>query len=87
MRAGFYMEVDMKLLITGLPSDTTADRVKSGMEKLGPVTHVEIVDKANGSSWAIVEMPITDDQAFRITRQVTDIWHDGKFVNITIMNN
>lgn len=57
------------------------------MEKLGPVTHVDIVDKGNGAVWAIVEMPITDGQAFRITRQVTDIWHDGKFVNITVMNH
>lgn len=77
----------MKLLLTGLPTDATADRVKVGMEKLGPVTQVDIVDKGNGAVWAIVEMPITDDQAFNITRQVTDIWHDGKFVNISILNH
>ncbi len=77
----------MKLLLTGLPMDATVDRVKSGMEKLGPVTEVEIVDKGLGAVWAIVEMPITDDQAFRMTRQVTDIWHDGKFVNLTVMNH
>ncbi|MEN9880134.1 MAG: hypothetical protein RIQ55_780 [Pseudomonadota bacterium] len=77
----------MKLLLTGLPGDATADKVKVGMEKLGPVSHVEIVDKGNDAVWAIVEMAITDDQAFRITRQITDIWHDGKFVNITIMNH
>lgn len=77
----------MKLLLTGLPTDATAERVKSGMEKLGPVSQVEIVDKGNGAVWAIVEMPISDDHAFRITRQVTDIWHDGKFVNITIINH
>jgi hypothetical protein len=77
----------MKLLLTGLPTDATTDRVRAGMEKLGPVTHVDIVDKGNGAVWAIVEMPITDDQAFRITRQVTDIWHDGKFVNITVVNH
>lgn len=77
----------MKLLLTGLTSDATAEKVKAGMEKLGPVSQVEIVDKGNGAIWAIVEMPITDDQAFKISSQVTDIWHDGKFVNITLMNH
>lgn len=77
----------MKLLMTGLSSEATEDRVKAGMEKLGPVTQVEIIEKGNGAAWAIIEMPITDEQAFRITRQVTDIWHDGQFVNISILNH
>lgn len=57
------------------------------MARFGSVNHVEIIVGKHGESWAIVEMPITDEQAFEITRRVTDIWHDGHFVNARILNH
>lgn len=76
----------MKLLLTGLPEDATESAVRAGMEKLGTVSSVQLVAKDSGETWAIVEMPITPDQAFKITQQVTDIWHAGNFVNVRILN-
>jgi hypothetical protein len=77
----------MKLLMTGLPKEATSEGVREGMEKLGPVSSVEIVSKDGPNNWAIIEMPITDDEAFNITRRVTDIWHAGQFVNLTVLNH
>lgn len=57
------------------------------MEKLGPVSAVELVAQAGNSDWAIVEMPITDEQGFNLTQRVRDIWHAGQFVNLTILNH
>lgn len=77
----------MKLLLTGLAAEPSAEKVKAGMERFGPVSHVEIVASKEGDGWAIVEMPITDEQAFEITRRISDIWHDGRFVNVRILNH
>lgn len=77
----------MKFLLTGLTTEATKSSVWSGMEKLGPVTSIEMVKQNNGDQWAIVEMPVTDDQAFKITQRITDVWHAGKFVNISILNH
>lgn len=77
----------MKLLLTGLPKGATGEAVREGMKKLGPVSAVEMVVQAGSSDWAIVEMPITDEQAFNLTQRVRDIWHAGQFVNLTILNH
>ena len=77
----------MKLLLTGLPLEATAEKVREGMEKLGTVSNVEIVSKNGPDHWAIIEMPITDEEAFNITRRVTDLWHLGRFVNLRVLNH
>ena len=76
----------MKLLLTGLPESATEESVKQGMEMLGVVTSVELVSKIN-DVWAIIEMPITPDHAFKITQQVCNIWHEGRFVSARILNH
>jgi hypothetical protein len=77
----------MKLLITGLSSQATEASVKVGMEKLGVVQSVSIHSADEKGTWAIVEMPITHERAFQITQQVKDIWHDGNFVSINVLNH
>lgn len=78
----------MKLLITGLPVDATADAVKVGMEKYGPVTHAQMIEtKTTGEAWAIVEMAITPEQAFNLTQRVNDIWYKGNFIGVRILNH
>lgn len=79
----------MKMLVTGLRLGVTAQEVRQGMEKLGPVDRVEIVPTESEHAkdcWAIVEMPISAEQAERITSRVTDIWHDGRMINIRVMH-
>lgn len=77
----------MKLLLTGLPSHATETSVKVGMEKLGIVESVTIHSSEGKGTWAIIEMPITDERAFQITQQVKDIWHDGQSVSINVLNH
>jgi len=77
----------MKLLMTGLPKEATPESVQAGMERLGPVSRVEMISQDGANHWAIIEMPITDEEAFNITRRVTDIWHAGQFINLTILNH
>lgn len=79
----------MKLMLRGLPLDATAERVAQGMEKLGPVINVTMVPNKHEDatdSWAIVEMDISHERALRITSQVTNLWHDGQRVNLSIMS-
>ena len=80
-------DTKMKLLLTGLPIDATAEEVREGMEKLGTVSNVEIVSQNGPDHWAIIEMPLTDEEAFNITRRVTDLWHLGRFVNLRVLNH
>jgi len=77
----------MKLLITGLTQDASEEAVTEGMTKFGPVTHAEIIPQGKGDVWAIVEMAITPEEAFRITQRVNDIWHEGKYVSVRILNH
>lgn len=77
----------MKLLITGLPPDATEDAIKEGMTKFGSVTHVEIIPKGQGDLWSIVEMAITPEQAFNITQRVNDLWYQGNYISVRILNH
>lgn len=79
----------MKLLLTGLAPGVTAENVRAGMERLGSVSAVQIVPASSPAhaASAIIEMPITDERAFQITRQVQDLWHDGRHINLTILNH
>ena len=79
----------MKLLLTGLSPEATEEAVRTGMERLGSVSAVQIVPASgpDQAASAIIEMPITDERAFQITRQMQDLWHDGRHLNLTILNH
>ena len=79
----------MKMLVTGLRLGVSAEEVRQGMEKLGPVDRVEVVPTESEHAkdwWAIVEMPISAEEAQRIASRVTDLWHDGGTINIRVMH-
>jgi len=79
----------MKMLVTGLPLGVTAEEVRQGMEKLGPVDRVTVVPTQSEHAkdcWAIVEMPISAEKAEQIASRVTDLWHDGHKINIRVMH-
>lgn len=76
----------MKLMLTGLPANAIEENVAEGMRKLGPVENVTVFHEGNAdSSWAIVEMPISNERAQKIKEQVNSIWYKGKAINISIM--
>jgi len=77
----------VKFLVTGLPSDVTEDAIKVGMVKFGTVTHVEFIAQGQGSVWAIMEMPVTHEQAFQITQRMQDFYYGGRYINVRILNH
>ena len=79
----------MKMLVIGLRLGVSAEEVRQGMEKLGPVDRVEVVPTESEHAkdcWAIVEMPISAEEAQRIASRVIDLWHGGGTINIRVMH-
>lgn len=75
-----------KIMFTGLLPDVTEEAVRASLEKLGPVHSVSIVRDGDAQSpVVVVQMDISDEQAFRLTSRVTDYWHDGHLINARLL--
>lgn len=75
-----------KIMLTGLQPDVTEEGIKEALEKFGPVLRVSIIrDGDPNAPWVIVEMAISDVEAYQLTSRVTDIWHNGKMVNARVL--
>jgi len=75
-----------KIMITGLLPEVTEDALRASLEKVGPVTQVSIIrDGDPVAPVVIVEMDISDAQAYQLTTRVTDYWHDGQMINARLM--
>ena len=73
--------------MTGLPSAVTEDAVRIELEKYGTVARVELVPQGQGSVWAIIEMPVTHEQAFQMTERVRDFYYLGRYINVRVLNH
>jgi hypothetical protein len=77
-----------KIMFTGLQPGVTEAAIRESLEKVGPVLHVSIIrDGDPESPMVIVEMDISDEQAFHITSRVTDFWHDGHMINAHLLHH
>lgn len=75
-----------KIMFTGMLPDVTEEAVKAALEKVGAVTSVSIIRDGNPEEpMVIVEMDISDMQAYQLTTRVTDYWHDGHMINARLM--
>lgn len=75
-----------KIMFTGLKSSVSEEDVASSLEKIGPVLKVSIIHDGNPDEpYVIVEMDISDVQAYQLTSRVTDFWHDGHMVNARLL--
>lgn len=75
-----------KFMLTGVSPDVKETDIRQGLEKLGPVSSVQIIREGDAASpVVIVEMDITDAQAFQLTSRVTDYWHDGRMINVRLL--
>jgi RNA recognition motif. (a.k.a. RRM, RBD, or RNP domain) len=75
-----------KIIFTGLQPEVTEEAVRDSLEKVGPVRHVSIIrDGDPKAPVVIVEMDISDTQAYQLTTRVTDYWHDGHMINARLM--
>ena len=75
-----------KIIFSGLLPDVTEEAVRKSLEKVGPVHTVSIIKDGDASApLVIVEMDISDVQAFQLTSRVTDYWHDGHMINARLL--
>ena len=75
-----------KIMFSGLLPDVTEEAVRKSLEKVGPVHTVSIIKDGDASApLVIVEMDISDVQAFQLTSRVTDHWHDGHMINARLL--
>lgn len=75
-----------KIMFSGLLPDVTEEAVRKSLEKVGPVHTVSIIKDGDASApLVIVEMDISDVQAFQLTSRVTDYWHDGHMINAHLL--
>ena len=75
-----------KIMFSGLLPDVTEEAVRKSLEKVGPVHTVSIIKDGDASApLVIVEMDISDVQAFQLTSRVTDSWHDGHMINARLL--
>jgi len=75
-----------KIMFTGMLPEVTEDAVKVALEKFGPVAQVSIIrDGTPDTPVVIVEMDISDIQAYKLTTLITDIWHNGHMINARLL--
>ena len=75
-----------KIMFTGLSPEVTEETVRTSLEKLGPVHSVSIVRDGDAQSpVVVVQMELSDEQAFNLTSRVTDYWHDGHMINARLL--
>lgn len=75
-----------KILLTGIAPDVTEERVREGLSRFGPVSKVSIVrDGDPEHPVVVVEMALTDQQAYDLTTRITDIWHDGRHIDARLL--
>jgi hypothetical protein len=75
-----------KIMFTGMLPEVTEEAVRAELEKVGPVINVSIIRDGNPNEpVVIVEMDISDSQAYRLTSRVTDFWHNGHMINARLL--
>ncbi|HEX8964181.1 MAG TPA: RNA-binding protein [Rhodocyclaceae bacterium] len=74
------------ILLTGLGAASTADGIREWMRRFGPVVHVDFVRDGNAAApLAVVEMEVSEAQAFFIVSRLTNYWHEGSLVSARLM--
>ena len=75
-----------KIMLTGLAPDVDEAAIRQSLERVGPVLSVTVFRDGNPDQpWVVVEMDISDAEAYRITSRVTDFWHDGRIINARLL--
>ena len=74
------------ILLTGLRSTISVDGIRDWMCEFGPVYHVEIVRGGNAAApLAVVEMEVSEAQAFFIVSRISNYWHEGSLVSARLL--
>lgn len=76
----------MKLILLGLPPETTLQQLGDRMSRFGPVHVVDVVREGDPAQpWFIVDMCITPDTATEIARRIEGAYFKGRFVRAWVM--
>ncbi len=76
-----------RILLTGLSPTATEAGIRSWLSGFGPVVKVEIVHEGDATlPVALLDMDITDGQAFRIVSRISNYWHDGALVSARLLS-
>lgn len=75
-----------KILLTGLGPATTEGEIHSWLSGYGQVIHVDLVREGDAQApIAVVEMDISDGQAFFVVSRISSYWHDGALVSARLL--
>jgi len=75
-----------KLVLSGLRATVTEADVGSWLSRFGPVGSVRFVREGDDQApVAVVEMDLSDAEAFYLTSRLSRYWHDGSLVSATLL--
>jgi hypothetical protein len=75
-----------KILLMGLSATATESRIQTWLSGFGTVRKVDLVREGDATApVAVVEMDITDGQAFFIVSRISRYWHDGSLVSALLL--
>jgi len=77
-----------KILLMGLSATATEAGIRSWLSGFGAVRKVDLVREGDATApVAVIEMDITDGQAFLIVSRISSYWHDGSLVSARLLNH
>lgn len=75
-----------KIMLMGLSPTTTEDGVRTWLSGYGQVNHVDLIREGDAQApLAVVEMNISDGQAFFVVSRIQSYWHDGSLVSARLL--
>ncbi|HEX8989888.1 MAG TPA: hypothetical protein VF816_18155 [Rhodocyclaceae bacterium] len=70
------------ILLTGLGRTATENGIRDWMRNFGPVVQVDFVRDGDASApLAMVQMDVSEAEAFFIVSRISGYWHDGSLVS------
>jgi hypothetical protein len=77
-----------KILLMGLSATATEAAIHSWLSGFGAVREVNLVREGDATApVAVIEMDITDGQAFLIVSRISSYWHDGSLVSARLLSH
>lgn len=77
-----------KILLMGLGAKATEAGVRTWLSCFGPVRNVDLVREGDAKApLALVEMDISDGQAFFLVSRISNYWHDGSLINARLLTH
>jgi len=77
-----------KILLMGLSATATEAGIHSWLSGFGAVRKVYLVRDGEATApVAVIEMEISDEQAFLIVSRISSYWHDGSMISARLLTH